>query len=182
MPLYVRVILIATWAVWLLRFGVTRPTTRTPEKRDSRARWGMVPQGLGFLAIYLRHSRIPDPPLWRAAFGTVFLSAGAALTWTAVRALGRYWRVDAGLDADHQLVRTGPYRLVRHPIYASVLCMLIGSGFLVATWPAMLLGTALGIAGTEVRVRIEDGLLASRFGDEFRTYQRSIPAYIPFLR
>src|SRR5262249_54237385 len=74
MPLYVRLILIAAWAVWLLRFGFTRPTTRTPEKRDTRARWGMVLQGLAFLAIYFRTHRIPAPPAWRLALGVAFLA------------------------------------------------------------------------------------------------------------
>jgi protein-S-isoprenylcysteine O-methyltransferase Ste14 len=178
----VRLILLVTWTLWLLRFAVARPTTKAPEKVDPRARWGILLQAVAFLVVYLRASRLPVPGLWRLIPGIALLAAGTALSWAAVRALGRHWRWDAGLDADHQLVRAGPYQLLRHPIYGSILCMLIGSGLLITSWPRLLLGTAVGIAGTEIRVRIEDALLVSRFGDEARAYQRSTPAYIPFLR
>ncbi len=72
--------------------------------------------------------------------------------------------------------------MVRHPIYASMLCLLLGIGFLVAAplWFAVAL--VLFFAGTEIRVRIEDRLLADRFGEEFREYQRNTPAYIPLVR
>jgi protein-S-isoprenylcysteine O-methyltransferase Ste14 len=45
-----------------------------------------------------------------------------------------------------------------------------------------LLSTGVFIAGTEIRVRIEDKLLASRFGERFRKYQQSVPGYVPFVR
>ena len=47
---------------------------------------------------------------------------------------------------------------------------------------ALVVSVLVFIAGTEIRVRIEDGLLASRFNDKFLDYQRSVPAYIPCLR
>ncbi len=77
---------------------------------------------------------------------------------------------------------SGPYRVVRHPIYTSMLCVLFGTGFMITPLPLLVLSALVFIAGTEIRVRIEDSLLASRFGDRFRDYQRSVPAYIPFLK
>ena len=53
---------------------------------------------------------------------------------------------------------------------------------MITPWPLFLLSTVVLIAGTEIRVRIEDKLLASRFGERFRQYQQSVPAYIPFTR
>jgi protein-S-isoprenylcysteine O-methyltransferase Ste14 len=99
-----------------------------------------------------------------------------------VRALGRQWRIDAGLNPDHELVTSGPYRVVRHPIYTSMLCVLSGTGFLIAPLPILLLSTLVFIAGAEIRMRIEDKLLASRFGERFEDYRRRVPAYIPFVR
>jgi len=63
-----------------------------------------------------------------------------------------------------------------------MLCVLLGTGFLVARWPLLIAGVLVFIAGTEIRVRIEDKLLASRFGDEFLEYRRGVPAYIPLIR
>src|SRR5947207_3171062 len=55
------------------------------------------------------------------------LSTRRFLSWTSARALGRQWRIDAGLNPDHQLVRSGGYGVVRHPIYTSMFCMLLGT-------------------------------------------------------
>ena len=63
-----------------------------------------------------------------------------------------------------------------------MLSLLLGTGFLITPWPLVLAAVAVFVIGTEIRVRIEDGLLASRFGDEFRDYQRSVAAYIPLVR
>jgi len=63
-----------------------------------------------------------------------------------------------------------------------MLCLLLGTGFLITPIPLFVLATAIFICGTEVRVRIEDSLLASRFGAEFQEYRRSVPAYVPFVR
>jgi protein-S-isoprenylcysteine O-methyltransferase Ste14 len=100
----------------------------------------------------------------------------------AVRALGRQWRMDAGLNRDHQLVRTGVYRVVRHPIYASMLCVLVGVGVLVATPPLFIAALIVFLIGTEIRVHVEERLLSARFGSEFDDFKRHVPAYLPPVR
>jgi protein-S-isoprenylcysteine O-methyltransferase Ste14 len=100
----------------------------------------------------------------------------------ADRALGRQWRIDAGLSADHELITSGPYRFVRHPIYTSMLGVLLGTGLLSTPWWLLLPSLLLFVIGTEIRVRIEDNLLASQFGDRFTEYQKRIPANIPFQK
>ena len=102
--------------------------------------------------------------------------------WLSVRHLGKQLRILAGLYADHELIRTGPYAIVRHPVYASLFLMTLATGLLFARWPLLLLSIALYIAGTEIRIRAEEGLLRARFGEEFEEYRRQVPAYLPFLR
>ena len=104
------------------------------------------------------------------------------LAWGAVRHLGKQFRWQAGLYHDHELVRTGPYAVVRHPIYASLLAILLGTLLILTPWPWMVVSLALFAVGTEIRVRAEDGLLESRFGEEFRAYRSKVPAYLPFVR
>jgi protein-S-isoprenylcysteine O-methyltransferase Ste14 len=96
--------------------------------------------------------------------------------------LGRQFRVTAGLYEDHQLVTSGPYATVRHPIYTSLLAILICTQALLTPLPWAAASLALFIAGTEIRVHAEDGLLASRFGEAFQQYRKSVSAYIPFVR
>jgi protein-S-isoprenylcysteine O-methyltransferase Ste14 len=63
-----------------------------------------------------------------------------------------------------------------------MLCLLFGTGFMVTPLWLLLLAVTVFVVGTEIRVRIEDQLLSSRFGERFREYESSVPAYIPFLR
>ncbi|HXF14478.1 MAG TPA: isoprenylcysteine carboxylmethyltransferase family protein, partial [Terriglobales bacterium] len=97
------------------------------------------------------------------------------------RALAGQLRIDAALGADHRLVRSGPYAVVRNPIYTSMLLVLCAIGVIIAGWKLFVVALLLFVIGTEIRVRIEERLLASHFGEEFQAYKRSIPAYLPFV-
>jgi protein-S-isoprenylcysteine O-methyltransferase Ste14 len=179
---YAYVILAVGWLVWIVPFVRARLKAERASQLDRRARWGLPLVGIAFALVW--HGPFWERPVqgWRLAGAVCLLASAGVLSWTSTRALGRHWRVDAGLNAEHQLVTWGPYRLVRHPIYTSMLCMLCGTGLLIAKWPLLLAALPLFFMGTEIRVRTEERLLVSRFGEHFREYQRSVPAYIPFLR
>ena len=184
-PVFRVAFLAVAWGAWMLPFLLMRLKDRPKAVQvATKARWGIALVALGF---WLNFTHAPatwasDFVLWRVTVATVFATIGILLAWTAVRSLGRQWRIDAGLNADHQLVRTGPDRLVRHPIYASMLCMFLTATAAIGTLPAWPVALAFFIAGTEVRVRTEDGLLRGRFAGEFEAWQRAVPAYLPFLR
>jgi protein-S-isoprenylcysteine O-methyltransferase Ste14 len=182
MPGYSYVILAVGWTLWILPFLLFKRSSSAPEKLDRRARWGVLLEILAYSLLWQSDFWARSPSIWRIALAIVFFILACPLSWAGVRALGRQWRIDAGLNPDHQLVQIGPYRIVRHPIYTSMICMLLGTGFMITPWPILLLATVLFMIGTEVRMRIEDQLLASRFGNQFREYQKSVPAYIPLLR
>jgi protein-S-isoprenylcysteine O-methyltransferase Ste14 len=181
MPAYAYAILGAGWLFWAAAFFPVKPNV-TPEKRDRRARWGIVFQAIGYSLLWQNKFWERSPGYWRTVLSVFFFAVAALLSWTGARALGRHWRIDAGLNPDHELVRSGAYRIVRHPIYTSMLCMLLGTGFMITPLPVLLVSTLLFMIGAEIRVRIEDRLLASRFGDQFQDYQKTVSAYIPFLK
>ena len=87
-----------------------------------------------------------------------------------------------GLNPDHELVQSGVYGIVRHPIYTSMLLVVTATCLMLA--PLYLLPTSLllYVAGTEIRVRAEEALLAGRFGEAFAQYKSRVPAYVPFLK
>ena len=97
----------------------------------------------------------------------VFGAIASVLSWTAVQHLGRQFRINAGLYEDHVLITTGPYGIVRHPIYASLLAMLLSTLSLLTPLSWALISLALFVAGTEIRVATEDELLHTRFGLAF---------------
>jgi len=181
-PAYAYVILAAGWLVWFLPFPITRWNFKAAEKTDRRARWGLLLELAAYTVLWQGDFWRRPPNLWRTALSVVFLILAALLSWTATRALGKHLRFDAALSPDHQLVRSGPYRKLRHPIYTSMLCMLLGTGLMITRPLLLLLAILLFVCGTEIRVRIEDALLLSRFGGEFRDYQRSVSAYVPLVR
>jgi protein-S-isoprenylcysteine O-methyltransferase Ste14 len=150
------------------------------DKIDKRARWGIVLALIAFSIVWQPTFWEKSLPAWRLAVSILFFLAAIALVWTAARVLGRQWRIDAGLNADHNLITSGPYRIVRHPIYTSLLCLLLAVGFLFTRLPWLALATVLALLGTEIRVRVEDGLLESRFGKQFEDYKKSVPGYIPW--
>ncbi|HEX4484619.1 MAG TPA: isoprenylcysteine carboxylmethyltransferase family protein [Terriglobales bacterium] len=182
MPLYAFVILLAGWIIWATPFFLIRRQRITAAKIDRRARWGIVLQVIAYALVWQGHFWIRVPTPWRVTLNIIFAAMAATLSWTGTRALGRQWRIDAGLNADHELIQSGPYRLVRHPIYTSMLCVLLATGFMTASWPLLLVSFAIFMAGLEIRTRVEDGLLSAHFGDAFETYRRSVAAYIPFVR
>lgn len=80
------------------------------------------------------------------------------------------------------LIESGPYALVRHPIFLALLGLLIASGLVLTNRVALLGAVAMYLIGTEIRVHAEEGILQRRFGSAFDTYRRRVPAYLPFLR
>jgi protein-S-isoprenylcysteine O-methyltransferase Ste14 len=182
MSAYAYAILAAGWLIWLAPFFLAKRSTEPAQKLDRRARWGVLLVAIAYSMLWQSKFWERSVPLWRIALSVFFLLLAALLSWTGARALGRQWRIDAGLSSDHELVVSGPYRVVRHPIYTSMLCMLFGTGVMITPLPLLVLSALVFVVGTEIRVRIEDRLLASRFGERFRDYQRSVPAYIPYLK
>jgi len=182
MPAYAFVILIAGWLAWMMPFLLMKRNKEKAQQVDRRARWGIFLVFLGFTIVWQPSFWGTSLPVWRLALSIILFILASALVWTAARTLGKQWRIDAGLIAEHELITSGPYRFIRHPIYTSMICLLLAVGFLFTRLPWLALAAALAIAGTEIRVRIEDGLLASRFGKQFEDYRRSVSAYIPLIR
>lgn len=169
------------WIAWgSAFFGKSPRGSRSAVVKDASARWGMVIEAIAIAIVFLSPDR--HVPWWRIALGIPLALLAIVMTHSAVRHLAKQWRIDAALNADHELIRTGPYRLVRHPIYAGMFAMMLALGALISRWQAIVAATVIYVAGTEIRVRAEDGLLRARFGEEFENWSRHVWAYVPFLR
>jgi protein-S-isoprenylcysteine O-methyltransferase Ste14 len=181
MPAYAYAVILAGTVFWFTPFILTRFNFKAPETIDRRARWGMLLELVAYSLLWQGSFWARSPRVWQVALSGLFFGVANLLSWSGARALGRELRLDAAVGKDHELIRSGPYRMVRHPIYASMLCVILGTGVLTAQHSLLLLSIILFLIGTEFRVHVEDGLLASRFGSEFRDYQSTTPRYIPFL-
>ncbi len=150
-------------------------------RRDRRSDAGMLAQFAAVvLALSVRRSgAVPFPMTMVAA---VALYGGVVLTWAALANLGRQWRLAAVVADDHALVTGGPYSVVRHPVYTGFFLMLVGSALLESQWWAGIVAVILHVAGTEVRIAAEEGLLGQHFGPAFDRYKSATHAWLPPIR
>ena len=119
---------------------------------------------------------------WALAVVAVLLAAGSAWMMVASeRALGRQFAYQARLVEGHQLVTSGPYRFVRHPIYTALFGLVLATALVWSRWVAIPAFLPLFVAGTLLRVRSEERLLRDAFGPRFDDYARRVPAVIPRL-
>ena len=177
--------LIAVWVLWALPFVVRR--TRGARKQAAvMARTSVVGVVLQMIAYAMIWSRknvgVVRDGVWLLLLAFALGAVALVLVWWAIPALGRQWRVQAGLNADHKLIQSGPYRLVRHPMYASMLALLLSTGLLVAEWRRLAIAAVIFVIGQEIRVRAEEGLLVARFGKQYEDYRKRVWAYVPFIR
>lgn len=122
------------------------------------------------------------PLSWVLYGAGVFLTAaGLAFTVWARLHLGRNWSGTVTLKEGHELITTGPYAFVRHPIYTGLLVAFCGGALSVGEWRAVL---ALGVVTAALwrKWRVEERGMRRLFGQAYDSYARRVPAVIPFLR
>jgi protein-S-isoprenylcysteine O-methyltransferase Ste14 len=125
-------------------------------------------------------------PLWSTPpeAGWALLGAVAlcfAFCWWARVHLGRLWSGSVTVKADHRIVDTGPYRIVRHPIYTGIIIAAFLTALIKASIPA-LLGFGFLWLGFFLTARIEEGFLRQELGEEaYDNYSLRTPMLIPFV-
>lgn len=181
MPAYAYLLIATGVIAWFYPFVPAHRGTAAARVVNSRSRWGLLLQFLAFSLLWQGHFWARSLPIWHAVISVLLFSLAVIISWSSSRALAGQLRIDAALGADHRLVRSGPYALVRNPIYTSMLLVLCAIAVVISGWKLFIAALLLFVVGTEVRVRIEEGLLASYFGEEFQSYKRKVPAYLPFL-
>jgi protein-S-isoprenylcysteine O-methyltransferase Ste14 len=160
---------------------------RTPEsggRREGKSRIGIVLQSISFFFAGFGGVRpslpLLSPAALAGALAVLLLIGGCLYVFAASSsALGKNWSFEARTRTDHELIRNGPYARIRHPIYLGMLLFLLGLAVALGHWLQLVVALPLFLAGTAIRTRIEDRLLETKFGDEYRDYARTTPALIP---
>jgi hypothetical protein len=115
------------------------------------------------------------------ALGWLLTALGMLFAIWARVILGVNWSSTVVIKQGHELVSTGPYALVRHPIYTGLILALTGTAVYDGRWRA-LLGLAFFAVGFWLKARSEENLLEREFGEEYRSYRARTPMLIPTLR
>jgi protein-S-isoprenylcysteine O-methyltransferase Ste14 len=112
--------------------------------------------------------------------GLIVLAAGLAFSVWARVCLGRNWSATVTIKQDHELVRSGPYALVRHPIYSGLLFALLGTAIAIGEWRG-LVAFAVITAGFLVKIYAEERFMSETFGEQYTHYRREVASLIPFV-
>jgi protein-S-isoprenylcysteine O-methyltransferase Ste14 len=181
-------IVVGSWLAWLVYWYVAAiwaNATKSSETVLQRLRH-TVPLGLAFF-LMLHNQRRPviygdmlHGMGWKPIGLALVLTGIAFMIWARLH-LGKYWSGVITLKEGHRLIRTGPYRLVRHPIYTGFLCAAIGTAMVAGTGDAML-GAGCALIAFLIKIAREEAVLKREFGDEYERFAREVPGLIPFCK
>jgi protein-S-isoprenylcysteine O-methyltransferase Ste14 len=108
------------------------------------------------------------------------LLAGMLFAGWARLFLGGNWSSDVALKQDHTLVRSGPYRIVRHPIYTGLLVALLGTAIALGELRCFL-GVLLSAIAWKIKSISEETLMVQEFGDQYARYREQVKGLVPYL-
>jgi protein-S-isoprenylcysteine O-methyltransferase Ste14 len=175
---------IALWVmlgiVWLAGAFVTKRSVRTQSRESRIGHTLLFLLGAVLLRVSLLGHRLVSRSPAVAWAGLALTAAGLAFAIWARFDLGGNWSGRVTVKQDHTLVRSGPYAVVRHPIYTGFIAgtggTILGIGEVRA-----LAGFVVVIAGFIVKARLEEKFMRQKFGEEYASYQREVKALIPFV-
>jgi protein-S-isoprenylcysteine O-methyltransferase Ste14 len=171
------------WLIWAIR------TKRTQQRESVSSRlsytvltiaafWAMfsgdVPQG------WLR-TRLFAANLWTEWLGVAVTAAGLGFAVWARAYLGGNWSGAVTVKVEHELVRSGPYRWVRHPIYSGMILAMLGTA-LERRQVRGLIAIVLLYAGFKIKSKIEEQAMTATFGAKYAEYASTTGAIVPRLR
>jgi protein-S-isoprenylcysteine O-methyltransferase Ste14 len=181
-------IIVACWITFLVYWLFSAQRVKAIAEKQSllSALAHRIPVGLGWwMLIYWR---FPPPMNLKLIPRTdLTLLAGAAICvyglWVTIwarRTLAGNWSSDVTFKQGHELVRTGPYRFVRHPIYTGLLAMSLGTAIENGQLRCFLAIVVVGI-GFWIKLSQEERLLLRHFPDDYPAYQKQVKALVPFI-
>jgi protein-S-isoprenylcysteine O-methyltransferase Ste14 len=176
--------------VFVIGFAI-RPWRRglAEKRRDPRTIFGFFIEAAAYALVFFVRRGFPNAFLpfgpavdWVFAVIAALLGTGSVwLALAAINVLGKHWSPAARIIEGHELVTEGPYRIVRHPIYAAMLGLMVATGLVISRPWALGVGIVLYLVGTTSRIRIEERLLVQHFGRQYEDYKSKVHALIPFV-
>lgn len=161
-------------------------TDGATSRRSLRSMFGIAVQGVAFLLIsFGSGNAMLDPlsplALIEAAAIALLMAAAVWLFVWATRTMGRNWSIVARTRADHELVTTGPFAYVRHPIYSAMALILLALAIGLGNEWRLIVALPLYALGTWLRIAEEEKLLRAMFGPAYDGYAARVARFIPGL-
>lgn len=177
------------WVAWVLSWIAAAFWADRPQRRPARGEewlYRIVTLAGALLLFFGRQRRFGAPDeLWSPGFAVdwalfALVLAGFAFTWWARIHLGRLWSSSVTRKAGHRVIDTGPYAIVRHPIYTGLLLSIAATAAEQGTIRAVA-GFLAFIVGFWIKARLEERFLSAELGaGDYEAYRRRVPMLIPF--
>jgi protein-S-isoprenylcysteine O-methyltransferase Ste14 len=180
-------IIYASWILFGVYWSVSAFSAKKTEKKEPSAeRLGhMILMAVGYFLLFqrtdnggvLNHRFLPDAS-WIAWLGGAITFAGVLFAIWARWNLGKNWSAAVTIKQGHQIIRTGPYAHIRHPIYTGMLIGVIGTALAVGEYRG-LLAFAIILFGFYRKARKEEAFLAANFGEPFQEHKQRTGFFLP---
>jgi protein-S-isoprenylcysteine O-methyltransferase Ste14 len=147
----------------------------------------LIPLALGITLLMFRRAggpwlamRLYPQTVWSFWIGTALIVLGLGFAgWARIHLAGN-WSGTVTLKQDHSLTRTGPYQLVRHPIYTGLLAAILGSAIATAEWRGVVAFVLITLSFLR-KIVVEERFLTAQFGDAYARYRAEVPALVPWM-
>ena len=175
------------WAIWLFAWLLMAFFSKSTKRRETPAQrlQHVIPAVFGFLLIFregtgapwLTRAIFPENPVLMLVCVTVTIFGLGFAVWARL-ALGSNWSGTVTIKADHQLIRRGPYRFIRHPIYTGMLTALLATA-VTQRLTTGLLGFLVVTFALYRKARREESFLSQEFGDAFVEHRQHTGMFLP---
>ena len=171
------------WFLWLTYWLIEARNTAPTQKSESLLT-AVLYRGATVIGILLIFGlKRPRTQLWPVSIpllsiAVILMICGFSFTIWARRHLGRYWSATVTLKEGHRLIESGPYALVRHPIYSGLLLSMAATVMSIGTWQSV--GGYAALLGALIfKLAAEERLLTANLGEAYKEYQKRVKALIP---
>ena len=178
----------ALWVLWLVYWKVASFNVKATSRKESfSSRITYVPLffiGILLFAVFTKEQGPFFRHIWLQTLtgfwlGFVLILAGFAVTIWARLTLGRNWSSNVTQKENHELIQTGPYGWVRHPIYTGLLISFLGSIIALDEWRGVAAFLCI-LLSFVIKLRIEERFMVELFGPAYEQYRRRVGMLIPW--
>ena len=159
----------------------TRRNIITGKKKETLTLRLFVGCGVVMMCVALAEFFWREPvfslPLFLVGWGLGI--ASFVIRRRAIKALGRFWSLHVEIRDEHQFVQDGPFRVVRHPAYFSMIIELLAVPVILQSWFSMAIVPAVFVPILIARIRLEEAALIEKFGHQYLEYRQRTPALFP---
>jgi len=171
--------------LWAITSGVSKKTVESKSEGQSHIAvwivwiaWFLL-FGHGFRRAPLATHFIDVTPE-TVGIGLAFTALGLAFSVWARFSIGTNWSARIEMKQGHQLIRRGPYAIVRHPIYSGFMMATLGTAIAFAEWSG-LVAFALIVMAWGYKARLEESAMIEQFGSEYEQYRGKVKGLVPFV-